>query len=142
MLDGRKRLARSTVYQAAKDGHAGMSPKYRGPAAKIPKNFMKLVATHSEVNQVGDGELKGKDFKRLIGASIVGTEHATRFKIESVWRKLRVEFPEALQASTRLMVEDARSQWTIFDNLNQCFNDVIKGFAHDWSRIEWTSATR
>jgi hypothetical protein len=110
MLDGKKRLTRSTVYQAAKDGLAGMSPKTRGPAAKIPMDFMKLVATHSEASQVGNGELKGKAFKRLVGASIVGTKHGTRFKAESVWRKVRVEFPEALQASTRLMVEDARAQ--------------------------------
>jgi hypothetical protein len=125
-LDGRKRLARSTVYQAAKDGLAGMSPKNRGPASKIPRNFMKLVATHSEVSQVGDGELKSKDFKRLIGASIVGTEHEASFKVETVWRRLRTEFPESLQASTRLMVEDARAQWTTFDNLNQWFDDVKK----------------
>ena len=135
MLDGKKRLARSTIYQAAKEGLAGMSPKARGPAAKIPKDFMKLVATHSEVSQVGDGELKGKDFKRLIGASIVGTEHETRFKVESVWRKLRTEFPEALQASTRLMVEDARAQWTTFDNLNQWFDE-------DWFSVEPASSER
>ncbi len=64
MLDRMKRLTRSTIYQAAKDGLAGMSPKTRGPAAKIPTNFMKLVVTHSEVSQVGHIELKGKDFKR------------------------------------------------------------------------------
>jgi hypothetical protein len=47
MLDGKKRLTRSTVYQAAKAGLAVMSPKSRDPAATIPKNFMKLVATQS-----------------------------------------------------------------------------------------------
>ncbi len=36
---------------------------------------------HSEVSQTGNGELKDKDFKHLIGASIVGTEHETRFKV-------------------------------------------------------------
>jgi hypothetical protein len=96
-LDGRKRLARSTVYQAAKVGLAGMSPKTRGLASKIPKKFMKQVAMHSEVSQVGNGELKSKDFKRLIGASVVGTEHEASFKVETVWRKLRTEFPESLK---------------------------------------------
>ena len=33
-------------------------------------------------------------------------------------------FPESLQVSTKLMVEDARAQWTTFDNLNQLFDDV------------------
>jgi hypothetical protein len=85
-----------------------------------------MVATHAEVCQVGDGELKGKDLKRLIGASIVGTPHADLYKPESVWRKVRNEFPESLQAATKIAVEDARAQWTTYDNLNQWFDDVKK----------------
>jgi hypothetical protein len=72
-LDGAKRLARSTVYQAAKDGRAGMSPPSRGPEPNIPGKLLQVVATHAEVSQVGDGELKGKEIKRLIGASMIGT---------------------------------------------------------------------
>ena len=89
---------------------------------------MKLVTTHSEISQVGNGELEGQEvFKPWIGASIVGTEHDTGFKVETEWRKLRVEFPEALQASTRLIVlENKRTQWTTFDNLNHWFDNVIK----------------
>jgi hypothetical protein len=103
-----------------------MSPKARGPAPKIPHSLMEMVETHAEVSQVGDGELKGRDFKRLNGASIVGTEHEASFNPESVWRKVRREFPASLQAATKLTVEDARAQWTTFDNLNQWFDDVKK----------------
>jgi hypothetical protein len=123
-LDGTKRLARSTVYQAAKDGRAGMSPPSRGPAPNIPGKFLEVVATHAEVSQVGDGELKGKDIKRLIGASMIGTEHENRYTVEGVWRKVRKVFPESLQAATKLTVEDARAQWTTHDNLNQWFDDA------------------
>jgi hypothetical protein len=125
-LDGQKRLARSTVYKAAKDGLAGTSPKRRGHAPRIPDVFLEMVAMHAEVSQVGNGELKGKDFKRLIGASIIGTEHEARFNIKTAWKKVRNEFPEALQVATKLMVEDARAQWTTFDNLNQWFDDAKK----------------
>ena len=125
-LHGKKRLARSTVYQALKDGLAGTSPKKRGPEPKIPGDFTKMVATHAAVCQVGDGELKGRDFKRLIGASIVGTEHERNFKVNSVWRKVLKEFPDALQAATKISIEDARAQWTTYDNLNQWFDDVKK----------------
>ncbi len=59
ILDGKRQLTRSTVYQAAKDGLAGTSPKKKGPAFKIPSKFLKVVATHAEVCQVGDGKLKG-----------------------------------------------------------------------------------
>jgi hypothetical protein len=87
---------------------------------------MEMAATHAGVCQVGDGELKGKDLKRLIGASIVGTPHANLYKPESVWRKACAEFPDALQAATKIAVEDARAQWTTYDNLNQWFDDAKK----------------
>ncbi|KAI2506187.1 hypothetical protein MHU86_8222 [Fragilaria crotonensis] len=124
-VDG-KRLARSTVYQAAKDGLAGTSPKKMGPEPAIPVKFLKVVATHAEVCQVGDGEVRGRDLKIKIGASIVGTEHEAAFKVELVWRKVRNKFPEALQAANKVCVEDARAQWTTFDNLDQWFDDVKK----------------
>jgi hypothetical protein len=121
-----KQLKRSTVFQAVKDGRAGMSPKKRGPACAIPDTFLETVATHSEVCQVGDGELKGKDLKRLIGASILGTKYEDMFSVEGAWRKLRKDFPESFQASTNLSIEDARAQWTTHDNLNQWFEDAKK----------------
>ena len=121
-LDGTKQLRRSTVFQAVKDGRAGMSPKKRGPASAIPNKFLETVATHVEVCQVGEGELKGKDIKRLIGASILGTEHETKFTIEGAWRKLRKDFPESFQAATKLSVEDQRAQWTTHDNIFQWFD--------------------
>jgi hypothetical protein len=66
----------------------------------------------------------------LIEASILGTEHETRFTVEGAWRKVQKAFPESLQAATKLTVEDARAQWTTQDNLNQCFDnskqDLIK----------------
>jgi hypothetical protein len=45
-----------------------MSQQSRGPAPNVPGKFLQMVATHAEVSQVGDGELKGKDIKQLIGA--------------------------------------------------------------------------
>jgi hypothetical protein len=98
----------------------------KGPAPKIPEKFMALVATHAEVCQVGDGELKGKDLKRLIGASMIVMPHADSYKPESVWRKVRAEYPDALQAATKIAIDDARAQWTTYDILNQWFDDVKK----------------
>jgi hypothetical protein len=56
----------------------------------------------------------------------VDTPSASLYKPESVWRKVRNEFPESLQAATKIAVEDARAQWTTHDNLNQWFDDVKK----------------
>ena len=52
-LDGKRLLARSTVYQATKDGLAGTSPKKKGPPPNIPAKRLEIVATHTEVCQVG-----------------------------------------------------------------------------------------
>jgi hypothetical protein len=125
-LDGKRQLTRSTVFQAVKDGLSGTSPKKMGPAPKIPVILMEVLSTHAEVCQVGDGELKGRDVKRLIGASIVGTPHEAAYQVELVRRKVRSEFPTALQAANKISVEDARAQWTTYDNLNQWFDDVKK----------------
>ena len=80
-VDGKK-LTQSAVYQAAKDGLAGTSPKKMGPEPAILVKFLKVAATHAEVCQVGDGEVRGRDLKIKIGASIVGTEHDAAFKVE------------------------------------------------------------
>jgi hypothetical protein len=111
-LDGRKKLKRSTVCEGTKDGSAGKSPKKMGPAPKIPGAFVCLVATHAEVCQVRDRELKGREFKRLIGASIVGTPFEASFQAESVLRKVQREFAHALQAGTKISIDNARAQWT------------------------------
>ena len=70
--------------------------------------------------------MKGKDLKRLIGASIMGTPHENKYKVELVWRKARVAYPEALQEATKIAVEYACAQWTTYNNLNQWFDDAKK----------------
>jgi hypothetical protein len=99
-LDGKK-LAQRTAYQAAKDGLAGTSPKKMGPEPKIPVQFLKVVATHAEVCQVGDGKRRGRDQKIKIRASMVGTEDETAFKADSVWRRFATNFQKLSKQPTR-----------------------------------------
>jgi hypothetical protein len=86
-------------------GNAGQSPKKRGPSLVLPPVLVQVVAAHTEVSQLGEGELRGREIKRLIGAAVLGTEFDDRFRIESVWRK---EFPEQLQAANKMCIDDAR----------------------------------
>ena len=59
--------------------------------------------------------MRGRErIKRLIGAAILGTPYNDQFTIESVWRKVRREFPEHLQAASKMSVDDARAQWTSY----------------------------
>ncbi|KAI2492280.1 hypothetical protein MHU86_22287 [Fragilaria crotonensis] len=87
---------------------------------------MEAVAAHAEVSQVSGagGELRGRDLKRLIGAATVGTQYEDQFTVESVWRKVCREFPDKLQAANKVCVDDARSQWTTYQNLQQWFDDA------------------
>ncbi len=89
-------------------GHAGASPLKRGPAPRIPDIFMDVVVTHTKVSQVGDGgELRGSDIKRLINAAVMGTKFDRKFEAESVWKKLRTQHPDQIQAVTKLSMEEA-----------------------------------
>ncbi len=71
-----------------------MSPLTKGPKQKISDALVEIVAVHTEVCQVGKGELRGRDIKRITGAAVLGTEFNDKFKIESVWRKVRCEYPD------------------------------------------------
>jgi hypothetical protein len=104
-----------------------VSPKKIGPRPKIPDAFLLAVATHAEVCQISDGDLRGKDVKRLIGASIISTRHeGGAFGVEAVWRKVRKEHPYLFQAACKMSVDDARAQWTTYFNLDQWFDDAKK----------------
>ena len=43
--------------------------------------------------------------------------------MESVWKKVRTQHPDRIQAATKVSMEEARSKWTTVDNLEQWFDD-------------------
>ncbi|KAI2507438.1 hypothetical protein MHU86_6930 [Fragilaria crotonensis] len=125
LIPSAEKLVKSTVYSAIASGNAGKSPKKKGPNARIPKELVEVCGVHAEVCQVSaSGELRGRDIKRLIGAATIGTEFEGQFTVESVWRRVRREFPDKLQAANKLSVDDARAQWTTHQNLQQWFDDA------------------
>jgi hypothetical protein len=61
----------------------------------------------------------------MIGASIDGTKHEqNKFTVESVWRKVQREFPDAVQAGPKVSIDDACAQWTTHNSLRQWFDDA------------------
>ena len=98
LLNESKKLAKSTLYRAVAKGNVGNSPLKKGPLSRIPMALMEVVVAHTEVSQVGNGELRGQEIKRLIGAAVLGTPFHDTFTVESAWRKVRLEFPDKLQA--------------------------------------------
>ena len=141
-LVGKRKLSRSTVYRAVQCGKIGQSPCKKGPQPKIPDVLLEVAATHSEISQVGSGgELRGRDFKRLIGAAVLGTKHEGKFAVNSAWKKLRARHPEKLQAANVATAEDARLRWTTYDNLQRWFDDakadlIASGLAIDQEVVD------
>ncbi len=119
-----KKLAKSTVYRAVAKGNAGQSRMKKGPSSRIPQVIMEEVAAHAEVSQIGEGELRGQEIKKLIGAAVLGTEFDDHFKTELGWKKVRTEFPEQLQAANKMCTDNARVQWTTQNNLEQWFDNA------------------
>ena len=80
-LNGKRKLSVTTLYRAIRLGKIGQSsPSKRGPTPKIPNILLDVVASHSEVSQVGNGgELRGRDIKRIMGAAVLGTLHENKF---------------------------------------------------------------
>ena len=79
-LNGKKWLSKSTLYRSIGKGMFGASPCKKGPRIKIPNVLLKAVALHTQVSQVGAGELNGKGIKRVIRAAIMGTEYEKRLE--------------------------------------------------------------
>ena len=127
LIGTKKILTRSTLYRAVSTGsHGERSPAKKGPPPKIPDILLEIVAAHAQVSLCSDGEMRGREIKRLMGAAVQGTEFDGAFKIESAFRKLLREFPAQLQPANKMSVDDARAQWTTFDNLQQWFVDAKK----------------
>lgn len=117
LIGTRTTLTRSTLYRAVSQGNHGVqSPSKKGPQSKIPDVLVEVVATHAQVSRCSEGEMRGREIKRLIGAAILGTPYNNQFTIESVWQKVGGEFPEHLQAgaASKMSVDDARAQWTSY----------------------------
>jgi hypothetical protein len=125
LVEGNKKLSKTTLYRAVRHGKVGESPMKRGPAPKIPDVLLEVTSLHAEVSQVGEGgELRGREIKRILGAAVIGTKYEHTFTVESAWKKLRSRHPERLQAGTKVSMEEARSKWTTVNNLEQWFDDV------------------
>ena len=84
---GKRRLSRTMLHRAVKNGRIGVSPCKKGPEPKIPDLLIDVTAMHSEVSQVGNGdELRGKEFQIVMGAAVLGTQYKGTLKLESAWK--------------------------------------------------------
>ena len=79
LIGTRKILTRRTLYRSVSTGSRGeRSPAKKGPPSKMPDILLEIDAAHAQVSQFSDGEMRGREIKRLMGAAVQGTDfHCT-----------------------------------------------------------------
>ena len=100
-------------------------PPKKGRAQKIDRSFLRLVALHANMCQVGmTGEVDPKYLKGTLLAAVLGTEHEQTFHLEYAWEQCRRDNCEILQPSGRILAEDIRWQWVTHSNLVEFFDQL------------------
>jgi hypothetical protein len=125
-----------TLQNYTKNGIIGRSPEKRGPAARLPLPFMELLESHISMTQLeGREETKPRHLKTLIGAALKNT----KFKDVSVnkcYERFRHQFPDTVCPMRTMEMEERRSLWTTYPNVNRWFDGtkaclIEYGFAED-----------
>src|SRR5210317_746776 len=104
-------VALSTVRRAVSNGKVGVSPKKKGRKAKISRDFLKLVALHVNMEQVGPrGELDAAAIQAVMLAATIGTVHEEQYNHKYAWETCRRENADILVPTGVVESEDIR--WT------------------------------
>ncbi len=100
-----------------------MSPLKRGPKPSLPPVLLELLQVHVSMCQLsGNGECKPKKLKAIIGAAISNDPFKNILTVDYIYNQLKVRFPNLVQQSKVMQVEDRRMNWSTFPNLNAWFD--------------------
>ena len=118
-------LALSTVRNAVSDGKVGCSPLKKGPSAKISREFLELVALHTNMEQVCErGEMDAAAIKGTMIAAIMDTPHEKKFNYDYAWEECRRLNADIMVPVSAKETEDIRWQWVTFENMRD-FYDIL-----------------
>ncbi len=82
-------------------------PLKRGPRGSLPLAFLQLLDAHVSMCQLsGNGEVKLKKLKALIGEAINNTKLMDKVFVDYVFKKLKEMFPNTIQESKAMKVKD------------------------------------
>ena len=107
-----------TVFRAVQSGTIGTTPKKKGRAARISRDFFALIAKHLNMEQIGArGEMDVAAIKATMTAATLGTVHEVSFNNKYAWEKVRELHAEELVPTGLVMSEDIRWQWVTFEKM-------------------------
>jgi hypothetical protein len=113
------KIAKSSVTQAVRLGHAGKSPKKRGPKSIVPIEITDCAKSFAQVGQVSGDEKTNTQLGNHMVAASIGTYAEGTFTELTAKRQLKKRSRLSTTASTSQV--DRRFNWTTFDNLDEWF---------------------
>ena len=118
-------LSISTVARAVRNGQVGVPPQKKGKAPKISRDFLRLVALHTNMEQVGDqGELDTAQIKATMMAATMNTIHDGDFNLQYAWEQVRKENCDIMIPTGVKQAEDIRWKWVTYEKAKQFFDDL------------------
>lgn len=113
-----------TVRRAVEQGRIGTSPQKKGAKPKISRDFLRLVALHANMEQVGPrGEMNASEIKGVLVGSVLETEHENQFNYDWAWEECRRLNADILIPTGVKQAEDIRWIWVTYEKLNQYLTD-------------------
>mmetsp|Transcript_12722 Transcript_12722/g.26933 ORF Transcript_12722/g.26933 Transcript_12722/m.26933 type:complete len:164 (+) Transcript_12722:454-945(+) len=103
----------------------------QGPKADLPPVFLDLLEAHVSMKQLsGDGEIKPKKMRAIIGAAMANTDYKEKLSVTYVYKMLRKKFPDTVQETKAMQVEDRHMKWTTYPNVNLWFDGSKECLIH------------
>ena len=114
-----RKLNKSTLDRALKNGMVGVTPPKIGKPVKVTKEITGALAEHAVMMQVsGEGEANKEKMLNAATALIVGTEHEGQMDPSWMYTKTLRDFPEIMNPVKAKDNDDRRVDWTTYKNLN------------------------
>ena len=102
-------LSVRTVQCLVAKGQIGSTPEKRGAKPAISRSFLKLVAVHVNMEQVGvHGEMSVTQIKATLVAATLDTAHEGKFTDEFAWKQVRRIHADILVPTGIVQAEDIR----------------------------------
>ncbi len=115
-----KKLAKSTIYDAAAWGDLGVSPLKNGQQGVIPPKLTHGLACHSVMMQAsGEGEASSLKMRAILSAITLGTKFEHTFSTNYLWRKTRLDHPRLIVPAKAIDNQDRRVDWLTYQNINK-----------------------
>ena len=97
----------------------GSTPEKRGAKSAISRSFLKLVALHVNMEQVGaHGEMSVAQIKATLTTATFDTVHEGKFNAEYAWEQVRRIHADIFVPTGIVQAGEIRWQWVTFERVN------------------------